>query len=99
MESNIRYKETYTKQKHTDIENKFTGKPDMLQAMGSQRVGHDLRDWETTKGKWVGGGNKSGVWGEEIQTTIYKIDKQQGSTIQHRELYSVSSSKAQWKII
>ena len=24
----------YTKQKHTDIENKFTGKPDMLQSMG-----------------------------------------------------------------
>ena len=29
----------------------------------------------------VAGRNKSGVWGEEIQTTIYKIDKQQGSTI------------------
>lgn len=42
MESNIRYKETYTKQKHTDIENKFTGKPDMLQAMGSQRARHEL---------------------------------------------------------
>ena len=24
---------------------------------------------------------------EQIQTTIYKIDKQQGPTVQHRELY------------
>ena len=30
----------YKKQKHTDIENKFIGKPDMLQSMGSQPRQH-----------------------------------------------------------
>ena len=33
---------SYTKQKHIDIENKFPGKPDTLQSMGSQRAGRDL---------------------------------------------------------
>ena len=43
------------------------------------------------KGK--GGGqrrNKLGVWDQQIHTTIYKIDKKQGPTVQHRELYSIS---------
>ena len=39
------------------------------------------------KEKWVG--NKLGVWDQQIQTTVYKIDKQQGPAVQHRELYSV----------
>ena len=34
--------------------------------------------------------DKLGVWDQQIQTTIYNIDKQQGLTLQHRELYSVS---------
>ena len=38
------------------------------------------------KGK-NGGRGKLGVWDQQIQTTIYKIDKQQGPTVQHRELY------------
>ena len=29
-------------------------------------------------------GNKPGVQDQQIQTTIYKIDKQQGPTVQHR---------------
>ena len=40
------------------------------------------------KGK--GGRDKLGVWGQQIHTTVYKIDKQQGPTVQHRELYSIS---------
>ena len=28
-----------------------------------------------------------------LQTNIYKIDKQQGPTIEHRELYSISCNK------
>ena len=39
------------------------------------------------KGK---GRDKLGVWDQQIQATIYKIDKQQGPSVQHRELYSVS---------
>ena len=37
-----------------------------------------------------GGRDKLGVWDQQIHTTIDKIDKQQGPTIQHRELYSIS---------
>ena len=42
------------------------------------------------KGKRRGGGIKQD---QQIQTTIYKMDKQQGPTVQHRELYSVSYNK------
>ena len=30
-----------------------------------------------------------GVWDWHMHTTIYKIDNQQGPTVQHRELYSI----------
>ena len=39
------------------------------------------------------GKDKLGVWDQQIQTTMYKIDKQQGPTVQHRELYSISWNK------
>ena len=42
------------------------------------------------------GRDKLGVWDQQIQTTI---DKQQGSTVQHRELYSISCNKPEWKRI
>ena len=32
--------------------------------------------------------DKLGVWDKDIHITIYKRDKQQGPTLQHRELYS-----------
>ena len=32
-----------------------------------------------------------------LQTTIHKRDKQQGPTVQHRELDSISCNKPQWK--
>ena len=41
------------------------------------------------KGKGEGR-DKLGVWDEQIHTTLYKTDKQQGLPIQHRKLYSVS---------
>ena len=34
-----------------------------------------------------------GVWDQQMQTIIYKMDKQQGPTVQHEELYSVSCDK------
>ena len=37
--------------------------------------------------------DKLEVWDQQIQTTIYKIDKQKGPTVQHRELYSISYDK------
>ena len=37
------------------------------------------------KEKWGGERDELGVWDQQIQTAICKIDKQQGSTVQHRE--------------
>ena len=31
--------------------------------------------------------------GQQMQTIIYRMDKQQGPTVQHRELYSTSCDK------
>ena len=45
------------------------------------------------KGKGGWGRDKLGVGNQQIQTTIYEIDKQHGSTVQHRELYSISYNK------
>ena len=33
--------------------------------------------------------DKSAVQDKDIHTTIYKIDNQQGPTVQHKELYSI----------
>ena len=34
-----------------------------------------------------------GVWDQQMQTVIYRMGKQQGPTVQHRELYSISCDK------
>ena len=34
-----------------------------------------------------------GVWDQQMQTSVYRMDKQQGPTVQHREQYSVSYDK------
>ena len=34
--------------------------------------------------------DKLGVWDEQIHTTVYKIDKPQGPTVEHGELCSIS---------
>ena len=40
-----------------------------------------------TKGDtWQRGREKSGAWDKHTHTTIYKIDNQQGPTVEHREL-------------
>ena len=46
-----------------------------------------------TKGERGWGKDKLGVWDQQIQTTICKINKQQGPTVQHKELYSISCNK------
>ena len=40
-----------------------------------------------TKGERGWERDKKGFWDQQIQTTTCKIDKQQGPTVQHRELY------------
>ena len=47
----------------------------------------------------MGGGDKLGVWDQQIHTTIYKIDKQEGPTVQHRELYSIFCDNLEGKRI
>ena len=34
-----------------------------------------------------------------MQTIIYRMDKQQGPTVEHRELYLISCDKPEWKRI
>ena len=48
---------------------------------------HGKQTW-LPKGK--GGRDKLGIWNEQIDTTIYKKDNQEGPTVQHRRLYSVA---------
>ena len=31
-----------------------------------------------------------GIWGQQMQTIIYRMDKQQGPTVQHSELYLIA---------
>ena len=39
------------------------------------------------------GNDRLGVWDQQMQTIVYRMDKQQGPTVQHRELYSISCDK------
>ena len=51
---------------------------------------------EQTGGCQGGGGGRGmewEFWDQQMQTGIYRMDKQQGPAVQHRELYSVSCDK------
>ena len=45
--------------------------------------------WLPREGRW--GRDRVGVWDKQIQATTHRMDKQQGPTVQHRELliYSI----------
>ena len=45
------------------------------------------------QGGGVWGREGVGGWGEQMQAFIYRMDKQRGPTVQHRELYSISCDK------
>ena len=54
------------------------------------------RHREQTCGREEGGGwgrDGWGVWGQQMQTIIYRMDKQQGPPVEHPELYSTSCDK------
>ena len=38
-----------------------------------------------------------GVWDLQMRTITYRMDKQQGPTVEHRELHSISCNKPWWK--
>ena len=48
---------------------------------------------EQTGGGGVWGRDGLGVWDQQTQTIIQKMDKQLGLTVQERELYSISCDK------
>ena len=39
------------------------------------------------------GRERLGVWDQQMQISIHRMDKQQGPTVQHRELYAISCDK------
>ena len=45
------------------------------------------------KGEGGEGGIEMEFWDCQMQTSMYRMDKQQGPTVQHRELYSISYDK------
>ena len=49
-----------------------------------QKVTH--RHWKQTAGERNAGEEQDGGWDEETCTSMYKLDKQQGYIVQHREL-------------
>ena len=49
------------------------------------------------EGRW--GREGLGVWDQQMQTSIYRMDKQQGPTVEHRELHSILCEKPEWKRI
>lgn len=46
----------------------------------------------------VGWGGGLEVWDEQMQTTTYRMDKQKGPAVRHRQFYSVSGDKPLWKV-
>ena len=48
------------------------------------------KDNRLTVAKGVGWGrDELRIWGQQMQTIIYRMDKQQGPIVQHRQLYSI----------
>ena len=43
------------------------------------------------KGQERWGRDGLGVWDQQMQSSIYRMDKQQGPTVQHREPYAIIS--------
>ena len=60
----------------------------------------DLREWTYVYQRRTGGGrDKLGVRDSHMPATTYEIDNQQGSTVEHKKLYSLFSNKLYGEII
>ena len=56
-------------------------------------------DLAVVKGKTGWEKDGLGVWGQQMQIITYRMDKQQGAIIQHREVHLISWDKQYWKRI
>ena len=45
------------------------------------------------RGRVEGARDGLGLWNQQMQTIIYRMDRQQGPIVQHRELYSIPCDK------
>ena len=61
-----------------------------------EKQSHRHREQTCGCGCQVGRGDELGVWGQQMQTSIHRMDKQQGLTVQYR---AISCDKPQWKRI
>ena len=81
----------YDKLTYLQNRNKLTDKIN-LSTKQKQTHRHREQNCGCQGGGSVGEGGL-GVWDQQMQIIIYRMDKQQGPTVQHRELYSVSCNK------
>ena len=68
----------------------------MAQMNLSMKQKQTHRHREQTCGCQGGGGwgrDGVGVWDSQMQTIIYRMETQQGPTVEHREIYSTSCYK------
>ena len=71
-------------------------------SMKSKADSQTHRHREQTYGCQVQGGRGRdglGAWDQQMQTIIQRMDKQQGPTVQHRELCLIPCDKPKWKRI
>ena len=56
-------------------------------------------DWWLPQGRGEWGREGLGVWDYQTQTTIYRMDKQQGYIVQHREIQPLFCNNFKWSLI
>ena len=62
-----------------------------------QKQTYRQREQTCCQGEGGQGREGLGVWNQQMQTIVYRIDKQQGPTGENRELYSILCDKSKWK--
>ena len=58
-----------------------------------QKQTHKENRLMVAKGEAQQGKEGLGAWGQQMETSIYRIEKQQGPSVQHRELHSMPCDK------
>ena len=68
-------------------------KYDTNETIYETEMGSQIEQTCGCQGRGGSGRDGLGVWGQQMQTSIYRMDKKQGPTVEHRELYSISCNK------